>query len=134
MKGKVGLLETLAGYPWVSDGVTTGEMNILSGFIASTQIEEESGSFSMEELLAYPWARDGNTDVEGPAIRGAISLAPEDPELVLQPWFDDGVDDVDLALPAVLKATEDRSEFQYRDLLETHHVRSRPSSCRWPVT
>ena len=78
----------------------------------------------MEELLAYPWARDGNTDVEGPAIRGAISLAPEDPELVLQPWFDDGVDDVDLALPAVLKATEDRSEFQYRDLLETHHVRS----------
>ena len=41
------------------------------------------------------------------------------------PWFDDGIDDEELALIAVLEATRHRSAHQYRDLLESHHVRSK---------
>ena len=51
-----------------------------------------------------------------------------DSELSGKPWFADGIDDEELALLAVLRATKDRSIDQYQDLLDSYQSRSKTIS------
>ena len=101
------VVETLVGYDWVADGVTEYEVNGLSllGLLLETSGVENSG-------VVEPWMSD----------------RPIYSELSGKPWFDDGIDEEELPFFTVLHEAKSRSVHQYRDLLDSHHTRSKTIS------
>ena len=81
------------------------------------------------KLADYPWAPGGITAFECSALNRLRSLLNDaDSELSGKTWFEDGIDDEELAFLAVLHATKGRSIDQYQDLLDSHHTRSKTIS------
>ena len=120
------LLKELLTAPWLADGVVAGETETLNR-VRNLLISFDSVNTLMAEKLAeYPWAPEGITAFECSALDRLRSLLNDaDSELLGIPWFDDGIDDEELTFLAVLDETKGRSLDQYRDLLDSHHVRSK---------
>ena len=121
-----GFLENLVAAPWLADGVVSGETATLRQVGVLLSPLDSVDSAVAEKLAPYPWAPGGITAFECSALNRLRSLLKDaDSELPGKPWFDDGIDDEDLAFLAVLDATKDRSIDQYRDLLDSYHTRSK---------
>ena len=124
-----GLLEKMAGYSWVADGIDPIEQRALYGFRDLLRAAWAVNFAFSQDLMTYPWVADGISAFEASALSRVGSLLEDtDPELAQQPWLADGIDDEELAFLAVLHATKDRSLNQYRDLLDSHHARSKTIS------
>ena len=123
------ILQYLLTAPWLEDGIVAGDAAIVQRV---RDLVESFGAVNHligEKLAAYPWAPTGVTAFECRALNHLRNLLG-DPDSALPgvPWFQDGLDDVELALIAVLRTTKARSEEQYQDLLDTHYVRSKTIS------
>ncbi len=123
------LLRQLLTAPWLEDGIAAGETTTLH------RVRDLLGSFDAaseliaEKLADYPWTTDGATDFECHALNRLRSLLNDtESNLAEAPWFEDGLDDEELAYIAVLEQTKVRSEEQYKDLLDEHYVRSKTIS------
>ena len=124
--GYSGFLENLVAAPWLADGIVFGAIETLRQVGELLRPFDSVDSAVAEKLADYPWAPGGITAFECSALDRLRSLLNDaDSELPGKPWFDDGIDDEELAFLAVLHATKDRSIDQYQDLLDTHHTRSK---------
>ena len=121
-----GFLENLVAAPWLADGVVFGEMATLRQVGVLLRPFDSVDSAVAEKLAAYPWAPGGITAFECSALNRLRSLLKDaDSELPGKSWFDDGIDDEELAFLAVLHAIKDRSIDQYWNLLHSYHTRSK---------
>ena len=122
-------LGNLVAAPWLADGVVVEEMETLRQVGVFLGPLDSVDSAVAEKLADYPWAPGGITAFECSALNRLRSLLNDaDSELSGKPWFDDGIDDEELAFLAVLRATKDRSIDQYQDLLDSHQSRSKTIS------
>ena len=124
-----GFLENLVAAPWLADGVVFGEMETLRQVGVLLTPFDSVDSAVAGKLADYPWAPGGITAFECSALNRLRSLLNDaDSGLFGKPWFEDGIDDEELAFLAVLHATKGRSIDQYQDLLDSHHTRSKTIS------
>ena len=126
------LVEETLSASWLGDGIQTGEVDVLS--LVRQSLEPRSSLDSVTPVMAgkladYPWAEGGVTAFECSALDHFRALLYDsEAQLSGVPWFDDGIDDEELALMSVLRATKWRSVHQYEDLRDSYNVRSKTIS------
>ena len=119
----VAFAKTIAGLPWMADGVTQPEswaLRSFDGLAAGNNLE------FAQTIADLEWVADDITIAEAGAIYSMRTLYEDGlmDELAKEPWFADGLDDEDVSLLTTLSTIRDRSTKLYDDLVRSRHVRS----------
>ena len=120
--GRSALAGQLLGAPWLADSLTPQEVDTLGVLAQSLRPLDPLDEQISQRLAGYPWGRDGISSFECWAlVRLRYLLDDSGDDLVGLPWFDDGIDDEELAFLSVLDATKGFSPQRYNDLLDSHY-------------
>ena len=120
--GRSALAGQLLGAPWLADSLTPQEVDTLGVLAQSLRPLDPLDEQISQRLAGYPWGRDGISSFECWAlVRLRYLLDDSGDDLVGLPWYDDGIDDEELAFLSVLDATKGFSPQRYNDLLDSHY-------------
>ena len=122
---------TISSYPWLDDNITAAESAFLITLLHLSRQYAADPTFhpTLVELAALPEFQDEIDQFDTTVINLLLSRQLlSQPEIVALDVFSDGPTDDDLYYLVALGAAKIRSEHQFRDLLENHHIASRTLS------
>ena len=122
--------QRVAGFPWLADGVTRGELGVISDIHKLSRVDLAVAT----NIAALPWVADDVTDAESHVIRNLTILFSIEaagfydgpamaPLIANQPWLQDGISGADKTRVSALSSAC-AYESYCRQLIEDAHIRS----------